>query len=264
MTLLDVDPTRPRDGKHLGELTLRCWLAGELSVERANALDAHLSACSLCRTKLRGLTEEQRNFQREIPFERFAGGVERARRVPRPRPHSLWSLGLAGVLAAAAVTVFFVRVPAHPHNAVKGASVEATLRIASGNGSVQRIAPPGSHELLERGDRIRLGYKTDHPRYLAALSVDERGVVSPLYPETGPALSVTAAAETVYLPDSIEFTGEGREKVFLFLARNPFDLQAAKQAVTAGFQASKGDLDAIPSPAFAGGQEVFSWSFQKP
>jgi hypothetical protein len=264
MTLLETDSTSPRDPKHLGELTLRRLLAGEFSVERAAQIDEHVSSCSLCRTKLRGITEERRSFQREIPFERFAGGVERARRVPRPKPPSMWSVGFAGVLAAAAIAVFFVRVPGHSRNAIKGASVEATARIASVAGSAQRIAPPGSHEILEKGDRVRLGYRTVDPRFLAALSVDEHGEVTSLYPEAGTALSVAATEETVYLPDSIEFTGDGREKVFLFLARNSFDLQAARQAVSDGFQAGKGNLAAIPNPAFTGGQDVFSWSFKKP
>jgi hypothetical protein len=264
MTLLETNPTSPRDPNHLGELALRRFRAGEFSAEKQGQVEQHLSSCAVCRTKLRGLVEEQRDFQREISFERFAGGVERARRVPRARPRQLWSLGFAGLLAVAAVAVFFVRVPSHPRNIIKGASVEATVRVASANGAMQRIAPPGSHEVLEPGDRIRLGYRITDARFLAAVSVDEQGEITPLYPETGPALSVAANQETVYLPDSIEFTGAGREKVFLFLARHPFDLQAAKQAVAAGYQASKGDLDALPNPAFTGGQHVFSWSFRKP
>jgi hypothetical protein len=30
------------------------------------------------------------------------------------------------------------------------------------------------------------------------------------------------------------------------------------------YEAGKGDLAALPSPAFAGGQDVFSWLFRKP
>jgi hypothetical protein len=264
MTLLEANPNPPRDPNHLGELALRRLRAGEFSTEQSVEVEQHVSSCGVCRTKLRGLVEEQRTFEREIPFERFAGGVERARRVPRPGPHHVWTLGFAGLLAAAAVAVFFVRGPNHSRNAIKGSSVEATVRIASPSGAAQRIAPPGSHEVLDPGDRIRLGYKTVDPRFLAAVSVDEQGEVTPLYPEAGPALSVTPTQDTTYLPDSIEFTGAGRERVFLFLARSPFDSQAAKQAVLAGYSASKGDLDAVPSPAFAGGQDVFSWVFRKP
>jgi len=264
MTLLESNPTSPRDPEHMGELTLRRFCAGEFSAERSAEVDRHVSSCGVCRNKLRCLTEEQRDFRREIPFERFAGGVERARRVPGSRPRPLWSLAFAGILAAAAVAVFFVGVPTNPRNGLKGSDVEATVRIAAAAGSMQRIAPPGSHEILEAGDRIRLGYKTADGRYLAAVSVDEQGEITPLYPELGPALSVAATQEIVYLPDAIELTGKGREKIFLFLARNPFDLQAATQAVSDGYQASKGDLDALPNPAFTGGQQVFSWLFKKP
>ncbi len=265
MTLLEANPTPPRDPNHLGELTLRRFRAGEFSAERSAAVEQHVSSCNVCRTKLRGLADEQRNFERGIPFERFAGGVERARRVPRQATRHVWSFGFAGVLAAAAIAVFFIRVPIHrSHNAVKGAAVEATIRIADGNGAMQRIVPPGSQEVLEHGDRIRLGYKTSDQRFLAAVSIDEQGEVTPLYPEAGPALAVPPTQETVYLPDSIEFTGAGRERVFLFLARDPFDSHAAKQAILAGFQASKGDLDTLPNPTFGGGQDVFSWLFRKP
>jgi hypothetical protein len=264
MTLVE---NHENPSSHVAELALRRYRAGEFAAEACADVDRHLASCPVCRTKLRVLVEEQRAFEREIPFERFAGGVERAQRVPRQRPRRAWIFGLSGVVAAAAVAMFLVRVsPPGPnqHNRIKGSSVEATARIASPHASAQRTAPPGSQEVLEPGDRVRLGYKTVDTRYLAAISVDDRGEVTPLYPEAGPALSVSTTRETVYLPDSLEFTGTGRERVFLFLARTPFDLEAAKQAVRAAHQSAKGDLSVLPNPAFAGGQDVFSWLFRKP
>jgi len=249
---------------HVAELALRCYRAGEFAADACAEVDRHLASCPACRAKMRVLVEEQRAFEREIPFERFAGGVERAQRVPRQRPRRAWVFGLSGVLAAAAVALFLVRVSSPVHNRSKGSSVEATARIASAANSAQRIAPPGSQEVLESGYRVRLGYKTAEPRYLAAISVDDGGEVTQLYPEVGPALSVSTTPETVYLPDSLEFTGAGRERVFLFMARTPFDVDAAKQAVKSAHQAAKGDLSALPNPAFAGGQDVFSWLFRKP
>jgi hypothetical protein len=252
---------------HVAELALRCYRAGEFAPDACAEVDRHLAGCPTCRAKLRVLVEEQRSFEREIPFERFAGGVERAQRVPRQRPRRAWVLSISGVVAAAALALFAVRVSSPGHNqrnGIKGSSVEATARIASATASTQRIAPPGSQEVLEPGDRVRLGYKTVDERYLAAISVDDHGEVTPLYPESGSALAVSSTPETVYLPDSLEFTGAGRERVFLFLARTPFDLEAAKQAVKSAHQAGKGDLSALPNPAFAGGQDVFSWLFRKP
>ena len=261
MTL--VETTTPEAG-HLAELVLRRYRAGEFSGQECAEKDQHLAACAPCRSKLRLLVEEQRAFERDIPFERFAGGVERARRVPRPRPRRLWTAGLGGALAAAAVAVFLVRTAPPSHNRSKGASVEATVRVASAVASAQRAVPPGSQEVLEAGDRVRLGYRTADARYLAAVSVDERGDVTLLYPEAGPALAVAPSETTVFLPDSLEFTGAGRERVFLFLARTPFDSASARQAVKTAHASARGDLAALPNPTFAGGQQVFSWLFRKP
>jgi hypothetical protein len=263
MTL--VETTESQTG-HLAEIVLRRYRAGEFSTEECAETDRHLAACAPCRSKLRLLVEEQRAFEREIPFERFAGGVERARRVPRQRPRRIWFAGLGGALAAAAVVLFLVRGPSSGigPNRTKGSSVEATVRVASAKASAQRTVPPGSQEVLEPGDRVRFGYRTAEPRYLAALSVDEKGEIAMLYPESGPALAVGETDQIIYLPDSLEFTGTGREKVFLFLAREPFDSAAAKQAVKTAHESAKGDLGILPNPSFAGGQQVFSWLFRKP
>jgi hypothetical protein len=261
MTVVDSSPSR---SDHLAELRLRCFRAGEFSPEESVETERHLGSCAPCRSRLRTLVEEQRAFEHEIPFERFAGGVERARRVPRPRPRRLWFAGVGGALAAAAVVLLLARAPAPGPNRAKGGSVEATLRVASADASSQRIVPPGSQEILEPGARVRLGYRTAEPRYLAAVSVDDDGEITQLYPQAGPALSVGPTAHTVFLPDSLEFTGTGREKVFLFLARTPFDSAAAREAVKRARESAKGDLAALPNPSFAGGQQVFSWLFRKP
>jgi anti-sigma factor RsiW len=261
MTVVDSSPSQTG---HLAELRLRRYRAGEFSAEESAEAERHLGSCAPCRGKLRLLVEEQRAFERDVPFERFAGGVERARRVPRPRPRRFWFAGLGGALAAAAAVLFLVRAPAPGPNRSKGDDVAATVRIATGDASPQRAVPPGSQEMLEPGARVRLGYRTAEPRYLAAVSVDDGGEVTLVYPQAGPALSVGPTVETKYLPDSLEFTGAGREKVFLFLARNPFDGDAAKQAVKRAHQSAKGDLAALPNPTFAGGQQVFSWLFRKP
>jgi hypothetical protein len=162
--------------------------------------------------------------------------------------------------------LFLVRTSPAPHNRSKGSSVEATLRVASAQTSVQRIVPPGSQEELLPGDRVRLGYRSADARYLAAVSVDDKGDVTPLYPESGPALAVAPTRETVFLPDSLEFTGAGRERILLFLARTPFDLEATRQAVRAAHEKANGDLGALAPPVFAAGADLqtFSWLFRKP
>jgi hypothetical protein len=261
MTLVE---TTPSQSGHLAEFVLRRYRAGEFSAEESAQTDRHLATCAPCRSKLRVLVEEQHAFEREIPFERFAGGVERARRVPRQRPRRLWFAGLGGAVAAAAVVLFLVRAPRPGINLTKGSSIEATVRVASAKASAQRTVPPGSQEVLEPGDRVRFGYRSAEPRYLAAVSVDDKGEITMLYPQSGPALAMAPTIETVFLPDSLEFTGTGREKVFLFLARKPFDSAAAKQAVKMAHDSARGDLGILPNPTFTGGQQVFSWLFRKP
>jgi hypothetical protein len=259
-----VEDRQGPSSNHMGELTLRRYRAAELGGPTCAEVDQHLAGCPVCRSKLRVLVEEERAFQREISFERFAGGVERAQRVPRQHPRRALAWSISGIVAAAAMALFLVQVSSSTRNRSKGAGVEATARIASTNASAQRVAPPGSHEVLEPGDRVRLGYKTADARYLAAVSIDDGGAITPLYPEDGSALPVSPTQETVYLPDSLEFTGAGKERVFLFMARKPFAVDAAKEAVRAAHQVVKGDLELLPNPAFAGGQDVFSWLFRKP
>ncbi len=71
---------------HPGELELRRRRAGELTSAAMLAIDEHVATCPACRLRLRALDDEQRRFETEISFDRFAAGVERAARVPARRP----------------------------------------------------------------------------------------------------------------------------------------------------------------------------------
>jgi len=264
---------------HLGELRLRRFRAGEFSDEAHEEIARHTAECGSCRAKLRLLQEEQRQFERDIPFERFAGGVERACRVPRPRPTRRWAMGSAfGLVAAAAVVVLLWRPSARVgdrggqdvggaagFNRTKGA-LSAVVRIASASGGAQRSLPPTESTTLQPGERIRLGYNTAAPGYLVAVSVDDAGEVSPLYPEGGGSLPVRPTQHVTFLPDSLELTGSGRERVFLLLAERPLDGAAVKKSVRDAHSRAKGDLASLPMPTFAGRTDVrpFSWLFYKP
>lgn len=264
---------------HVGDLRLRRFRAGEFSGEAHEAIARHTSECGSCRSQLRLLQEEQRQFERDIPFERFAGGVERACRVPRPRPKRRWAMGGAfGLVAAAAAVVLLWRpsgrladlgsreVARHAgSNQTKG-GLAAVARIASASGGEQRSLLPAGSTTLQPGERIRLGYHTPTPGYLVAVSVDDAGEISSLYPEGGGSLPVAPTRHLTFLPDSLELTGLGRERVFLFLADQPLDGAAAKRSVRSAHAQAKGDLNALPTPAFEGRADVrpFSWLFYKP
>jgi anti-sigma factor RsiW len=278
MTLVnsEADSSAP----HVGELRLRRFRAGEFSGEAHEEVARHTAECAACRAKLRLLQEEQRQFERDIPFERFAGGVERACRVPRPSPKRRWVMGgTFGLVAAAAVVVLLVRpsgsvggwgghaVGDHAgSNRIKGGGLSAVVRIASASGGAQRSLPPAGSTTLQPGERIRLGYSTAVPGYLAAVSVDDAGEVSALYPEGGGSLPVGPTQQVAFLPDSLELTGSGRERVFLLLAARPLDGAAVKKSVRDAHARAKGDLGALALPSFAGRTDVqpFSWLFLKP
>src|SRR3954468_14244680 len=112
--------------EHIGDLTLRRRRAGEALGPDGPAIDAHATACAECRARIRALDDEQRRFEQEISFDRFAAGVERAARTPRvsPRravlPMRVW----APVLAMAAGIALVVTVgpfgEKHSANRTKG------------------------------------------------------------------------------------------------------------------------------------------------
>jgi hypothetical protein len=179
--------------------------------------------------------------------------------------------GAVGVLAAAAVVVLWLR-PAERDlgrhvgfNQTKG-DLSALVRIAAAVGGAQRSLLPAGMTTLEPGERIRLGYSTAAPAYLAAVSVDEAGEISALYPEGGGSLLVEPTQHLTFLPDSLELTGAGRERVFLFLAEQPLDAAAAKKVVGQAYAQAKGDLGALALPVVEGRSDVrpFSWLFHKP
>jgi hypothetical protein len=151
------------------------------------------------------------------------------------------------------------------HNQVKGGT-SALVRIASAAGDAQRSLLPADKTTLRPGERIRLGYTTETPRYLSAVSLDEKGDVSPLYPEAGGSLAVAATAHITYLPDSVQFTGSGQERVFLFLSDRPLDGELVKRSVRNAQAQARGDLATVPAPTFESRNDVrqFTWLFQKP
>jgi hypothetical protein len=279
-------------GAHVGELQLRRFRLGELAIEAQAAVARHTAECPGCRARLETLDAEQRAFSNEIPFARFAGGVERAARVPRAVTSSSrrWLVGSTGLLAAAAAALLLVRPGDRPadltiasdgtgtrnnafdlpgRNRRKGGAPPGNIRIAGADGTTQRSVGSGATVSLAPGDRLRLGYRTGAAAHLVALSIDEAGQVTALYPERGPGLAIppartTGPADVSYLPDSLELTGRGRERVYLILAPRPFTVEAAAAAVRAA-HAAAGDLYKMKEPALPSvDAEVATWLFVKP
>lgn len=248
---------------HLGELKLRRLLAGELPGSEAPAVES----CPSCRTRLRALEEEQRRFEEEIPFERFAAGVERAARAPRGTGVPGWRrLGPLAALAATLVVLVGARVllePREPSNRLKGgAQIEVRVAGAQGGPQRQASADPAVPEPLSPGERLALGYRPEGHRFVAALSLDAGGEVTALYPETGRSLPVPSGSGTHYLPDSLVLTGRGLERVIVVLSDEPLGVEALGRAAREAYRRAGGDLTKLERIEAPG--EQFHRTFLKP
>jgi hypothetical protein len=251
--------------EHVRELTLRRFLAAELAGGEAAEVESHAAACPRCRGRLKDLADEQKRFEQEISFDRFAAGVERAARTPNaaPRARRLWWLSLPALGLAAAAALAIVPVPRHSPIIKGGAGI--TVQIAAGGGAgAQRTAAVDAPEALRAGDRVRIGYQPGDHRYVTSLSIDEAGAVTPLYPEAGRSLPVGGGkpAATRYFPDSVEFTGRGRERLIVILGDQALEVGDVAQAARAAYRTAGGDLARLPPLAVPG--EQFQRTFVKP
>jgi hypothetical protein len=240
---------------HIKEMALRRFWAGELAAPEKPAIEAHTAACPRCRARLKELSDEQRRFEQEISFDRFAAGVERAARgrsaISRRRtPIRGWMLVPTLAMAAALVVVVTFHGPSsrfHPpgYDGIKGGA-GMIARVAGVAG--QRTARVDATEPLSAGERLRIGYQSGGHRYLLSLSIDEHGEVTPLYPEQGASLTVPAgiASATHFLPDSLELTGAGLERIVVVLSDQPVDVQVARQAARLAYDRAGGDLGHLP------------------
>jgi hypothetical protein len=262
---------------HPGQLALRRRRAGELASAAALAIDDHVALCPECRARLRALDDEQRRFESNVSFDRFAAGVERASRAPARarRPATRAWVYSAVAMAAGVAIVMTVRSPSDSRVPIGVTSIDRGDRggrIKGGAGMTVRVAGPAGQrtaaveatEPLATGERLRVGYQSGGHRYLLSLSIDEHGEVTPLYPEQGASLPVPEGtpSATRYLPDSLELTGTGLERIFVVLSDAPIDLDLARRAARAAYDRAGGDLNRIGKLGLSG--EEFTRSFAKP
>lgn len=246
---------------HLSEWTLRRLHAGELPGKESQWAQAHVSGCLECQETMKGLEADQARFESEVPFERFAAGVERALDSPRTRPSRP---RMQGVLVAVAATVLLgvmVRpmLSNPPTNRLKGGA-SAELRI--GGGGPQRGILPGDTEELLPGERVRLAYVPGPYRYVLAVSVDDAGEVSELYAHAGMSLPVEADPGRHWLPDSVVFTGKGHERVVMVLSDRPLNVEAVRASARRAWEAAEGKVEAMTTLG-SGGEETH-WLLRKP
>ncbi len=251
----------PEASLHPGELLLRRAAAQE---EVGPEVHEHLKACERCRARVKSFEDEQRRFEAAIPFERFAAGVERAarsssgRKAERPMR---WVMALAaGLLALTAGGLIYQANREGPGVRVKGGG-GIDVRIAAPSG-VQRDGSPDPllPETLSSGERVRIGYHQLRERYIAVVSVDEKGEVTAIYPAEGKSLPVKPEGD--YLPESLEFTGAGIERVIVVASNEPLDAEELKRATKERFDEARGNLLQMGRLDVPG--EQFHRTFRKP
>ncbi len=256
---------------HVGSLQLRRLFAGELPGTDAERTRAHAAGCDPCRAKLRGIEEDQRRFEQEIPFERFAAGVERAaRRAPRAAPTapSRWRYAALGMAAALVLSVGTNLIEADRPSALglnrlKGGATFEMVVAGPLNGPQRQASPnPLAPEPLSNGERVRIGYLAGAHRFVTSLSIDEQGQVTPLYPESGASLPITRGDAMTYLPQSVEFTGDGTERVVVILSDEPLQVEQVTRAAQRAFAKQGGDLTRLDRLELPG--EQFHRTFLKP
>ena len=268
---------------HIGDLKLRRLHAGEVLGPEAAVITAHTATCAQCRARVKDLDDEQRRFEQDISFDRFAAGVERAARRPAsassstdaampkwmPRHPVRWMVPALGMAAALVLMITFngrQRDGAPINRAKGGADVVVRIggdRAPGGNSDRgQRVASSDGPESLARGERLRIGYKAGPHRYLTAVALDDQGHATALYPESGRSLALPPDTETHYLPDSVELTGAGAERVVVVLSDQAVDVDAVKRAAEAAYRQAKGDILHLPALNLAG--EQFHRTFLKP
>jgi hypothetical protein len=229
---------------HAGNLALRRIHSGEMN-------DVHVEGCAECQAQLGELDAEKARFEADIPFERFAAGVERAQRAQQT-PRRSWLPPVMG-MAAAVVLAIGVQ-PLLRNNTRNKGGAGMVLRIAGPAGGPQRLAEPEVPEAIGPGERVRLGYKPGTHKFVSAVSLDEGGQVTPLYPEYGKSLPVDEGDATYYLPDSIEFTGKGTEVVVMVLTDKPLDVGTLTRAAKEAYDGAHGDLGHLGSLKVPGEQ----------
>ncbi|HYO52802.1 ACP synthase [Archangium sp.] len=246
---------------HLSEWTVRRLHAGELPGKESQQARAHLSACAECHGVMKGLEADQDRFEARVPFERFAAGVERALNSPRAEPSRP---RLQGFLMAVAATVLLVVMARPmlsnppPHRLKGGASAE--LRISGGG--PQRAVLPGDTEELSPNEQVRLAYVPGPYRYVLAVSVDDAGEVSELYAHAGMSLPVEKGPGRHWLPRSVEFTGQGHERVVMVLSDRPLNMEAVRVAARRAWEAAGGKVEAMTTLGTDG--EETHWLLRKP
>jgi hypothetical protein len=230
--------------------------AGELAEGEAAKVQAHVKTCERCAALFAELERDAAAFVRQVPFDHFAAKTthrrESLRHARARRRRFVATMALAAallvVVVAGPLRYLLARGP-QGHNLRKGGGLMELY--VGGNGEKPRVAQ--DREALVPGERVRVGYEAADRRYVAVLSVDESGRVTPLYPESGMSLHAELTPGVHILPDSVEFTGAGYERVITLFTDEPASVETIAAAAKKAFERT-GSVEAMGSLELPGEQ----------
>lgn len=228
------------------------------------------------------LSRERAIFYSTHPYSEFRKSFEKRRMDHAPKTSILRqylqklqdTLGsrlpraaLVGVVATALLAVF-VQWPPSNHNSTSSQTFRPNAQGIRPKGTVDTHATavrperrmvrlyanlhtPGigravaNGDLLREGDQLRLSYDSDGLSYILVVSVDDTGLVTPLYPDDGSRSMEIVPGMNVPLPGGIELDNfVGFERIFALFSTDPLRFDDVSYAVKQLYaDPQKGKLD---------------------
>jgi anti-sigma factor RsiW len=213
---------------------------GELAEGEAARIRGHLDGCPFCRARMGELDADEKAFlaagdagiasakileRLEAPskLEARASGIRALLGGKLLRP-----LAVAAVLLISAVPAAILLRGEHGTR-TKGGGV--ALEMFVNDPAVgARAARDGA--ILREGDQIQFRYRADGKRYVFVVSVTDRGVLSPLYPDRpGPSVEIAPAGTHVLAGSVILDDARGPERIFALFSDSPLSFDEVKASI---------------------------------
>jgi hypothetical protein len=223
--------------------TLRRHHFGELSAEERAELEAALERDPAARERLARMRASEEAFLARVDVAAESVAIlEKLDRAPSGWARRLlagrsFSLAVAFVLLVALVPLGRAFLGEQPHNRTKG-SVQLEMFVKDEAG----VRKGRDGMVLHQGDQIQFRYRAVGRRYLFVVSVDSRGVVSPLYPDAE-AASIPVRPDGLHTLDGSVILDDavGPERIFAVFSDEPVSYRSIEQALSK----REGDLDRL-------------------
>lgn len=229
---------------------LRALHLAELAPQDELALSKQAGNCASCQARLHSMAKERERFLNETDILKESRAVlDRltAQTSPpswRDKLANLWRPQILAPLAAAAILLVVV-LPRLPNqtdglgNRTKGSKgmvmppplepkIALKMYVKDRNG----YHTGESGEVLKEGDQIQFRYNAGGHRYLIIASLDGRGLLSPLYPDT-PTQSIQVRSNGLHVLDGSVILDDavGPERIFALFSDAPIQFQELQAAL---------------------------------